>query len=328
VKVAHAVLFPERHDCGACGRALFLGVDEPLEGMTSAAYLHSLDRRALLALDSIPGVPQLARYLLSKVGDRATRLLLMSSAVRCGEDQFPELLSLMDRARTRLDIKMRPELFLGESPHMNAVSIGFNRPMINVHSALLDQLGDDELIAVLGHELGHLHPSHHVYHALGQLVVLGGASAAGMAGALTFPFRVELLRWQRASELTADRAALLSCRDLRTCVKLMLTFAGGHRPGTHKRTAIQLAPFIRQARELARQQSSDWVDGVLAAWLTMDRSHPFTAWRVMHLIQWVEHGRYLDILAGSYPRRAPERLVARPRAALPRSTQVSSKARS
>lgn len=303
VRVPSAALHPEGYTCGGCSQRLFLAADEPMRALSAKAYLHSLDRRSMLALDSIPGVPQLTKHMLSKVGDRTTRLMLMSSAVRCGADQFPELVKLMETARTRLDVTVAPALFLGESANMNALSIGFNDPIVMVHSALLDQLSDEEMVAVLGHELGHLHPSHHVYHALGNLLLMGGAAAAGVASALALPLRMALLHWQRASELTADRAALLACRDLRTCVRLMLKFAGGNRPGTVGRTRIQLAPFIRQARELAGQESSSVIDSILAAWITINRSHPFVAWRVMHLIQWVEKGRYLDILAGQYPRR-------------------------
>ena len=303
VRVPSAVVFPERIVCGSCDGALFLRPDEPLLKLSTAAYLHSLDRKLLATLDSIPGVHQLTQWLLSRLGDRSMRLMLMASAVQCGPDQFPELVRLMETARTRLDIPMRPSMFLGESPHMNAISIGFNDPIIVVQSALLDQLTDDEMVAVLGHELGHLHPSHHVYHGLAQIVLMGGATIAGMAGALAMPLKIALMQWQRASELTADRAAVLACRDLQTSVRLMLKFAGGSREGTRRRTKIQLGAFLRQARELARLESTDPVDAALAAWMTMDRTHPFVAWRVMHMVQWVERGRFLDILAGDFPRR-------------------------
>jgi Zn-dependent protease with chaperone function len=127
---------------------------------------------------------------------------------------------------------------------------------------------------------------------------------AGIAGVVAFPLRLALLRWRRASELTADRAALLACGDLGTCIRMLLKFAGGNLAGGGDRTAVQLGPFIRQARELAGQESASLVDGFLAEWLTVGRSHPFVAWRVMHLLQWVERGRYLAILAGHDPRRA------------------------
>jgi hypothetical protein len=53
-------------------------------------------------------------------------------------------------------------------------------------------------------------------------------------------------------------------------------------------------------------------DGIIGGYLTADRTHPHVAARVNHLIQWVEHGRYLSILAGQYGsrrRRAPPPLL-------------------
>ncbi|MCU0693532.1 MAG: M48 family metallopeptidase [Polyangiaceae bacterium] len=303
VQVPAAVVFPERHECGACGCALFLANDEPLVALSSTAYEHSLDRKSLAALKAIPGFTELVRWTLTRVGDRAARITLTANAVQCGDEQFPELLELMDLARARLDIPFRPTVFLGESPHMNAMATGLGDPMITVNSGLLDQLADDEVVAVFGHELGHLHPGHQLFHELAQLLLIGGATALGFAATLGWPLRAALFKWQRCSELTADRAALLACRNLRTTIGLLLKFAGGYRPGTKSRTSIRLGPFIRQARELARQQSGDALSGAIAAWISMDRKHPFVTWRVMHLIKWAEHGRYLDIIAGQYTRR-------------------------
>lgn len=312
VKVPEAVVYPQRHHCGACSCALFIGRDEPLTALSSTAYEHSLDRKSLAALKAIPGFKELVRLVLTRVGNRAARIMLMANAVRCGDDQFPELLALMDKARHRLDIPFRPTLFLGESPHMNAMATGFGDPMISVNSGLLDQLGDEELVAVLGHELGHLHPSHQLFHELAQILLMGGATALGFVATVGWPLRAALLKWQRCSELTADRAGALACRDLPTSIRLLLKFAGGYRPGTKARTRMRLAPFIRQARELSQQQSSNALDGVIAAWISMDRRHPFVTWRVMHLIQWAEHGRYLDIMAGDYPRRRADDDVRAP----------------
>jgi hypothetical protein len=84
----------------------------------------------------------------------------------------------------------------------------------------------------------------------------------------------------------------------------MLTFAGGNRPGTSRRTKMRLAPFIRQCRKLARAEIGTSVDGIIGGYLSAGRTHPHVAARVHHLIQWVEHGSYLGILAGQYRRRA------------------------
>ncbi len=302
VDVSHAAMDPETHRCGGCHQALFIGRDEPLTELASEAYQHSLDRRSLAALRAVPGVPWLVRWIYEHVGDRTAQLVFMSEAIRCGEDQFPELLELVDRARRRLGFSEKPAVYLGESPYMNAMTTGVQKPVIVVRSALLDQMDDDELLSIIGHELGHLQANHPLYHTVANALVLGGSSASATVRLLGMPIQRMLLRWLRHSELTADRAALLASRDLRACLGVMLTFAGGNRPGTSARTRMRLAPFVKQCRELATAQASSALDGFLAGYLSANRTHPYLALRVHHLIQWVEHGRYLNILAGDYPR--------------------------
>jgi hypothetical protein len=76
---------------------------------------------------------------------------------------------------------------------------------------------------------------------------------------------------------------------------------------------MRLAPFIDQCRELAKMQAENSIDDALGTVLTMDRTHPYMAWRVMHLIQWVENGGYLNILSGTYPRRKGSKAFTRTR---------------
>lgn len=306
--VSRAVLSPERVFCGGCRAHLFLSYDAPLTDLASDAYQHTLDRRTLRTLRAVPGFPRLVRWMLRQVSDRTAHLLFMSDAIRCGDDQFPELLGLLDLARTRLGVTERPTLFLGESPHMNALTTGVDTSVIVVRSALLDQMGDDEVVAILGHELGHLHAQHPLYQTVATILLSGGIGVSAAVRVVGAPLRRALLSWTRAAELTADRAALLASRDLRACINVMLTLAGGNRPGTSGRTRMRLAPFIAQCRELARHQAIPSFDSLLGTYLTMDRTHPHMALRVTNLIQWVEYGNYLDILAGDYI-RAPRRLT-------------------
>jgi Zn-dependent protease with chaperone function len=307
VGVPEAALTPERVSCGTCGQPLFLDRDEPLTGLSSEAYQHGLDRRSLATLRSIPGVPKMMRWMYEQVGDRAAQLAFMSDAIQCNAEQFPELLSVVDRARTRIDFGEMPAVYLGESPYMNAMTTGVREPVIVVQSALLDQMNDDQLLAVVGHELGHLHADHPLYHGVASALVFGGSMASASIRLMSMPIQRMLMRWLRHSELTADRAALLASRDLNACIGIMLTFAGGNRPGTSKRTRMRLAPFIRQCRELAQLQAGLSVDGVIGGYLSSARTHPHVAMRVHHLVQWVEHGSYLSILAGHYPRRKGRR---------------------
>lgn len=303
VSVSSASLEPSRHACGACSGPLFVALDDSLTDLAPESYQHPLDRRSLAALRSTPGVPRLIRWLYERVGDRSAQLVFMAEAIQCGADQFPELLALVDRGLSRLGMHERPAVYLGESPYMNALTTGVRRPVIVIRSALLDQMDDAELLAIVGHELGHLHARHALYHSVANALVLGGSVVSPSLRLLGMPIRHLLLRWLRHSELTADRAALLASRDLAACIGVMLTFAGGNRPGTSRRTKMRLGPFVRQCRELAGAEVGFGLDGVLSGYLAAGRTHPHLAARVNHLIQWVEHGSYLNILAGDYLRR-------------------------
>lgn len=302
VPLAEAVFDSESCRCGSCGGALFLAPDEPLVGLSAKAYEHSLDRKALNALEALPGFPALVRWLLKDVGERTFIQQHMASNILCSHEQFPELLALMNQARSRLDLPFVPTLFLGESPFINAMTTGVDDRVMIVHSAMLDQFTDDELIAVLGHELGHLHSDHVLYHVLAQLLLTGGVMLGAVGRLVTTPLRLALAKWYRCSELTADRAGLLSTRDLATCLRVEMKLAGGSRPGTRSRTDLSLGPFVRQARQLAEIEESSWLDAAIATLLSMNRSHPFAAWRLLHLVRWVENGSYLDIMAGHYRR--------------------------
>ncbi len=309
VDVPTAVFDPDACRCGSCSGKLFIPKDEPLTAIASSAYEHSLDRKYLNAMKAVPGFPQATRWFVANLPERLLHLQALSATIRCNDEQFPELTAMMDVARRRLDIPYSPALYLDESPYMNAMTLGAEEPLISIYSALLDQMDDDEVIAVIAHEFGHLHADHVVYKLMANLLLVLGRMSSAIINALSLPIQLALLKWSRCAELTADRAGLLGCRDLSVALNVQLKMAGGARPGITKRTTLKIGPFIEQARELERKEMSSWLDNTLLLMITMDRTHPFAVWRVMHLLQWVENGNYLDIMAGEYARvkrEAPE----------------------
>ena len=59
---------------------------------------------------------------------------------------------------------------------------------------------------------------------------------------------------------------------------------------------MNIAAFVKQARLLKTAENDSWMDGFFASVVTLNRSHPFTAWRLLMLIEWVEEGNFLDLL--------------------------------
>jgi hypothetical protein len=88
--------------------------------------------------------------------------------------------------------------------------------MVVVNSELLQLLEEDELRAVLGHEVGHI-PSNHVLYRTALLILLQMTTTVGalpiLGGLPLLAVRTALLEWSGASELSADRAAVLVTRD-------------------------------------------------------------------------------------------------------------------
>ena len=153
---------------------------------------------------------------------------------------------------------------------------------------------------VYGHELGHLSSEHVQMHLAAALVIAGAHMV--LPSFVSLPLTRALLLWYRRGELTCDRAGLLGCRDLGASLTALAKLCGGNGPGTRSRTTLRLEPFVRQAREMALAQEGDKVNDLLSTLLVLNRTHPFVVARAMHLIDWVEHGSYLELLAGGAAR--------------------------
>ena len=147
-----------------------------LHGISSRAWEHPADRGALVALRKLRGFDTVVKRLSSLITERAIRLLLLGSAVRVDSRQFPRLFRVYTEAATVLDVEQVPELYVAASPFLNAATIGLDRPVIVVNSALLDTLDDDELRFIVGHELGHVGSGHAVYRTI--LLLLTGCRPA------------------------------------------------------------------------------------------------------------------------------------------------------
>ena len=294
--VGKAALMMEQCHCGKCGTRMFRRAEDPLSGLRADMYQHPLDRSSLSALRSIPGASQALKRFMGEIGEKPLRYQVLASSIQCGEDQFPELYAQLRQVCTRLGIDLLPTLFLSQSPVINASTFGAEEPVIVVHSALLDHLDDAGVSTVLGHELGHVHSEHSTFKLLATLLMHGGMRFGGWPQLLATPLRMALQKWSRCAELTADRAGLLASRSLEASIRVLVRMAGGYSEGVRRRTNMNIAAFIKQARQLKTAENDSWMDGFFASIVTLNRSHPFTAWRLLMLIEWVEEGNFLDLL--------------------------------
>src|SRR3984957_13678172 len=99
-------------------------------GISSRAWEHPADRTALSALRRLKGFDQILKLLSGILRERQHRLLYLASAARVGPRQFDDLRTLLDECVDALDSPTRPELFVMQSPAVDAFTIGMDKPFI------------------------------------------------------------------------------------------------------------------------------------------------------------------------------------------------------
>jgi Zn-dependent protease with chaperone function len=233
------------------------------------------------------------------INERAVRLLYLGSSIRVDDRQFPVLARALNDACTTLDAETVPELYVQADPFFNAMTIGMDRPIIVLNSAMVDLMDEEELRWVLAHELGHALSGHAVYRTiLLRLLSFSGILNSIPLGGLGLRVIVAaLMEWVRKSELSADRAGLLATQDPAVAYRVHMKLASG----SGDLSELDQTAFFAQGNEYLG--ADDLRDSVLKLLLVEGRSHPYAVVRASELRRWVESGEYTAILGGDYPRR-------------------------
>jgi Zn-dependent protease with chaperone function len=237
------------------------------------------------------------KKLLAVTGESAIRVIFTASAVKVTSQQCPDLHAKLQVACTTLGVDM-PELFVQQNPIVNAFTGGVERPIIVLYSQLIERLDDEEVLAVLAHEVGHIHSGHVLYLTAARLIeflaktaVLASPLTVIVKELLTLSMRAALLAWARRAELSCDRAALLVTQDADVIGQTMMKLAGGTFA-----SKVDYNLFLAQARDFQKNYDEKALDRFWADVITSGMTHPFPVWRVAEILQWVESGEYKQLM--------------------------------
>lgn len=267
-------------------------------GISSRAYEHPADRSALVALRKLTGFDVAFKALSGLLPERSLRLLYLSDSVRVSDRQFAHLHDMLRDACYILDLDKVPAMYVTQDPKPNAMCIGMDEPIIVVTTGLVELLDEEEMRAVVGHEVGHALSGHSVYRTILLFLTNLAMKVAWIPlGNVAVMALVTALReWFRKSELSADRAGLLVGQDLKASMRGLMKLAGGHH--LHE---MNVDAFLEQAEEY--ESGGDLRDSVLKILNMLPRSHPFTTVRAAELKKWAATRDYQRIMDGHYPRR-------------------------
>ena len=225
-----------------------------------------------------------------------------AESVRCGPNQFPTLFRMMQEAADILDVP-EPELYVKYDPSYNAYTAGVSKTFITLHSALVNSFTDDELMFIIGHEMGHIKCGHVLYQMMGRMLIplleaigdvtLGMGKLAGMGLVIAF------YEWMRQAEFSCDRAGCWSARTRvppsTATMKLgcgSTRFDSGDGCGRLPGTGAQ--PLT------SRPGWRVWRKRSLFVMYTWQLDHPQVVYRAKGLDEWIKSGAYETILGGKY----------------------------
>lgn len=246
-------------------------------------YGFSLDRRLLRQLTAIRPIRMLARALV-RLREPFFQQVNLMQMVEVGPRQFPRIHEMAVHCARMLGIGL-PRVFVEYQVSMNAYTYAADQttPSIVLSTGLIEATADDELLAVIGHECGHIHNLHSAYNTL---VVIGSNQMAGIvlnaaaAGGVSLPIvgsiaqvlsgglMLFMMRWSRCAEITSDRAAVICTGDPDTAMRMLAKLMTG---GAVTLEGMNLDEFMRQIGD---------IKAMPARVIELFQTHPITAKRL------------------------------------------------
>jgi len=220
--------------------------------------------------------------------------------IKISENQFPELHKLLIEACRILEVKP-PEFYIDQNPVVNAYTTGVEKPFICVTSGLIELMNEEEIMSILGHELGHIKCGHILYQMVARclkpLFEIIGSVTFGLGKFVGVGLELALLQWSRKAELTADRAGLLTVQNPEVMMNALMKLAGG---ASSHLTKINRDALLQQAEEaIAIDEKADvkgYIERAGKFLINLFRTHPFPIIRTKEIHDWAKGIDYERIL--------------------------------
>lgn len=209
------------------------------------AYAYGGERKVRRTLGGARPV-SLAIEATTRLWKSAAKDDLLDGATRATDQDRPRVYRAQQAASVALGLPSPPVYALPARSSIRAQALGTDDDsMILVADELLDALSDRELIAVIGHELGHVQNNHTIYTT--ALYYLQHSSVLFVRW-IVRPAIMTLQAWSRRAEITCDRAALIAARDLDATLSAMVKVA----LGPARAAEIDVAEYLRELPKTQR----------------------------------------------------------------------------
>jgi Zn-dependent protease with chaperone function len=268
---------------------------QKLIGLVSKEYEHDYDRMALEKLSHMPGLEKVVKKFWEWGLEKYYKIQFTGSNIRVNDENYPELHTMLVDACEVLGISKIPDLYVNMG-FLNAMTTGVNDPIIVISSGCVGLLTYDEMMFMLGHELGHIKSKHLLYQQLAMVLPyiasIVGNLTLGIGQLLGSGLQLALLDWMRKAEFSSDRAGLLVCQNIDAAVSTLMKLAG--LPPRYY-TNIKTETFLKQADEFEGFDTNE-MDKIVKFLSVMGETHPWNVMRAKELNKWIKQGAYDRIM--------------------------------
>eukprot|EP00466_Bigelowiella_natans_P002215 jgi/Bigna1/58457/fgenesh1_pm.93_\ len=253
---------------------------------------HPLDLEYTRLLQNLPGINAFIRSVGGSVAEQILGLDNIGRGVQLGPNQAPNIYKLLTEACEILQMEP-PALYIRQNPNPNAYTLAISgrQPLIVLHTSLVELLTEEELQAVIAHELGHLKCDHGVWLTIASLLSVGAARLLPIP-VFTEQLETSLMRWVRSAELTCDRAALLVAQDRSVVMSMLMKLAGGCKSLDGQ---LNVDAFLEQARAY-EEASNTPVGWYISNAESRQLSHPLPVMRAREIDQWSRSPEYRKLV--------------------------------
>ncbi len=266
-----------------------------LSNLLSSEYEHPTDRKYLDNLNTNKAFEKIVKLFFEYGLERILTVQYTGSNIKVTEKNIPYLYNAVKTVCETLDVDI-PPVYVSSGP-LNACTIGANEPIVVISNACLSLLSYDELLFIIGHEIGHIKSQHVMYHTIGNILpyiaqMIGNVTLG--IGEIALKGVVLLLyNWYRMSEYTADRAGLLACQNIDAAVSVMAKLSG-FPPSCYD--DLDNSDFLDQAVDFENIVDNGIYEKLVKLLSELKKSHPWTVLRAKELRSWYDVGEYDKIM--------------------------------
>ena len=219
---------------------------------------------------------------MTEKGPMGVRRRLLSSSVRLSRGMSPSVHKMTDHCVQKLGVDIPLELYAYAGPQFNAACFKpeDGRLFIIFSSSLLEAFDENELMFVVGHELGHHVYQHHDI-PVGYIATANQQVPASLA--------LQLFAWTRYAEISADRAGAFCANDLSAVAQALFKLASGLT--SERVVSFNLSEFLKQMDEMQAVDAEPGQGAPVEDWFS---THPFSPLRVKALQLFHQSGLMLD----------------------------------